>query len=62
MTEADADFTPDVFDVMYLNMELVIPRDGDGPEFAKLTNRLRDKYGLTIGRSHNNSILDTIIY
>ena len=39
--EADDDFTPDVFDDTYLNMELAIPRDGDGPEFAKVTKRLR---------------------
>jgi hypothetical protein len=43
--EADDDFTPDVFDDTYLNMEVAIPRDGDGPEFAKVTRRLRDKQG-----------------
>ncbi len=34
ISEADKDFTPDVFDDTYLNMELAIPRDSDGPEFA----------------------------
>jgi hypothetical protein len=34
-----------VFDDTYVNMELAIPRDGDGPEFAKVTKRLRDKNG-----------------
>ena len=60
--EADDDFTPDVFDDTYLNMELAIPRDGDGPEFAKVTKRLRDKDGLPIGRSNKNPILDTRMY
>ena len=43
-------------------MELAIPRDGDGPDFAKVTKGLREKDGLPIGRSHNNPILDTIMY
>ena len=58
----DADFTPGVFDNTYLNTELVIPRDGYGPEFAKVTKRLREKDGLPIGRSHNNTIKYTIMY
>jgi hypothetical protein len=32
--EVDKDFTPDVFDSTYLNMELAVPRDSDGPKFA----------------------------
>ena len=51
-----------MFEDKYLNMELAIPRDGDGPDFAKMTKRLRDKDMLTIGRSHNNPILDTRMY
>ena len=39
-----------------------IPRDGDGPDFAKVVNRLRRKYGLPIGRVHNNPIMDTRMY
>ena len=60
--EADTNFTPGVFDDTYLIMDLVIPRDGDGPDFAKVTKGLREKDGLPIGRSHNNPILDTIMY
>jgi hypothetical protein len=60
--EADKDFTPDVFDDAYLNMELTIPRDSDGPEFARVTKRLKDKDGLPIGRANNNPILDTRMY
>ena len=62
LPEADSDFTPDVYDDTYLNMELAIARDGDGPEFAKVTKRLRDKDGLPIGRANNNPILDTRMY
>ena len=62
MTEADADFTPYVFDDTYLNMWLAIPRYGDGPDFAKVTNRLRDKDGIPIVISHNNPILDTRMF
>ena len=59
--EAD-DHTPDVLDDTYLNMELALPRDGDGPEFAKVTKRLRDANGLPIGVAHENPILDTRLY
>ena len=60
--ESDADFTPDIFYNTYLNMELEIPRYGDGPGFAKVTKRLRDKDRFPIGRAHNNPILDTRMY
>jgi hypothetical protein len=40
-------------------MELAMPRDGDGPDFAKVTQLLRDKDGLPIGKANNNPILDT---
>ena len=52
----------DVFDDMYFNMDLEIPRDWDGPDFAKVMKCLRDKYGIPIGRVHNNTILDTRMY
>jgi hypothetical protein len=43
-------------------MELAIPRDSDGPKFARVTKRLKDKDGLPIGRANNNPILDTRMY
>ena len=61
MPEADADFTPYVFEDTYLNMYMEIPIYGVEPEFAKVTKRLRDKDGLTIGRARNNPILNTIM-
>jgi hypothetical protein len=61
--EADEEFTPDVYDDTYLNMELALPRpDGEGPEFARVTKRLRDKDGKPIGVANQNPILDTRVY
>ena len=51
MPEANTNFTPYVFENTYLNMELAIPRDIDGHDFAKVINNLRDKDGLPIGRA-----------
>ena len=60
--EADTNFTPGVFDDTYLIMDLVIPRDGDGPDFAKVTKCLREKDGVPIGRAHNKPMLYTRMY
>ena len=62
MLEVDTNFTVEVFDDTYLNMDLAIPRDGYGPGFDKVTKGLRDKDGLTIVKFHNNPILDTRLY
>ena len=35
--EAD-DYIPETLDDTYLNMEITLPRDGDGPEYARLQN------------------------
>ena len=51
-----------MFDNTYLNIELVIPRDRDGPDFSKVTKRFSDKDRLTIGRAPNNPIMDTRMY
>ncbi len=56
--EADDSFTPDVFGDTCLNVELATPRDSDGPEFAKVTKRSRDKDGLPTGKANDNPILD----
>ena len=60
--EADVEFTPEVGDDTYLNMEVAIPRNGPGPEFAKVTKRLRDANGLPIGVANDNPILDSRMY
>ena len=41
---------------------MVLPRDGDRPDFAKVTKHLREKDGLPIARVHNSPIPDTIMY
>ena len=57
--EADAGFTPDVFDDTYLDMELTLPRGGGEVELGRVVERLRDKNGLPIGTAHENPILDS---
>ena len=59
--EAD-ESTPEVMDDTYLNMELALPRDDEGPEFARVTKRLRDKDGVPIGTANDNPIIDTRLY
>lgn len=57
-TIPDADeYTQDVLDDTYLDMKLALPRDGDGPEFVRVTKRLRDANRLPIGTAHDNPIL-----
>jgi hypothetical protein len=62
LPEVDEEFTPDMLDDMYINMELALPRDGDGPEFARVTKHLRDANRIPIGVANENPILDTHIY
>ena len=57
--EADANFTPEVLDDTYLNMELALPRDEPGPEFARVTKRLHDHNGLLVCTANQNLILDS---
>ena len=59
--EAD-DYTPEVLEDTYLNMEVALPRDGDGPQLARVTKRLRDANGLPIGTANDNPILDSRVY
>ena len=58
----ELEHTPEVLQDTYLNMELALPRDDEGPEFARVTKRLRDKNGIPIGTSNDNPLLDSRIY
>ena len=58
--EADQQFTLDIFNDRYLNMELA--RDEATPQYAKVTKRLRDANGIPIGTADDNPILDTRMY
>ena len=63
VAEAGNDFSPDFYDVIYLNMELSLPKRGK-PEkqFARFTKCLRDSNGLLIGKASDKPILDTHMY
>jgi hypothetical protein len=62
VNDVDDDFTPDVLDDTYLNMELALPRSGGKVEFARVVKRLRDKDGIPIGTANDNPILDSRMY
>jgi hypothetical protein len=62
VNDVDDDFTPDVLDDTYLNMELALPRSGGEVEFARVVKRLRDKDGIPIGTANDNPILDSRMY
>ena len=55
-------FTPEIMDNNYMNMEVALPWNTEGPDFARVTKRLKDANGLTIGTSNENPILDTRMY
>ena len=61
----DIDHNPDHHvskDDGYIGMQLALPRDADGPEFALVTKRLTDSRGVPIGRANDNPMLDTRVY
>ena len=60
--EADDEFTPDIFEDTYLNMELALDRGGEHPEIARVTKRMKDRDGRPIGTANENPILDTRMY
>ena len=43
-------------------MELDLDRQGEGPKFARVTKRLKDKDRRTIGTASKNPILDSGMY
>ena len=59
--EAD-NFSPEMLEDTYLNMELAMHCGDDGPEFARITKQLRDANGIPIGTSNDNPLLDTRVY
>ena len=56
--EADDIFDPEEFD-NYVNMELALYRHDGGPEFSRVKNILKYKYGRPIVITAENPILDT---
>ena len=45
-----------------MNMEVALPRDTEGPDFDRVTKRLKDANGLPIGTANKKPILDTRVY
>jgi hypothetical protein len=60
--ETDKEFTRDFFHDTHLSTELAILKDGNGPEFARVARRLRDKDALSIGTANDSPMLDTRMY
>jgi Reverse transcriptase (RNA-dependent DNA polymerase) len=61
--EADEDFTPEVYDDNYLNMEVALPVGaGDDVRAGRVTKRMRDASGNPVGTAHDNPMLDTRLY
>ena len=59
--EADDIFDPEYFD-NYVNMELALDRHDNGPEFARVNKRLKEKDGRPIIIVADNPILETRMY
>ena len=55
----DEDYTTDILDDTYFNMEVALPRDGEGLELARVVKLLQDKDGIPIGTDNYNPILDS---
>ena len=60
--ESNEDYTEETLNDTYLNIEVALARDSEGPEYAKVTKRSQDANGIPIGTSNNNPILDTYLY
>ena len=45
-----------------MDIDISLPRDGEGPEFSEVTERLWDENIIPIGRQHENTMLGTRFY
>ena len=43
-------------------MELAMPRQSDGPEYARFTKRLKDTSGIPVGIANDTPLMDTRLY
>ncbi len=59
--EAD-DFTPEIMDNSFLNMELALRSDGEEPAFARVRKRLKDENRSPIGKADKNPIILTRMF
>ena len=60
--QSDDNTSPDILDDSYANMEIALARGKDGPQFTRVTKRLRDTNGVPIGTANNKPILDTRLF
>ena len=60
--DADDVFTPEIMDDTYMNVEVALPRDTEGPDFSRVTKRRKDANGLTIGTANDSPVLHTRVY
>ena len=61
IVEAD-DYTPEVDNDTYWNMEVVLPWADNGFTFPKVTKKLRDANSIPIVTANDNPIIDTRQY
>ena len=61
ISEDDDIFDPESF-YNYINMEIVMERTDDGPEFVRVIKQMNEKDGRSIGIASVNSILGTCMY
>ena len=54
INDTKEEYTTETGDDTYLRMEVALPRYEDGPQFAKVTKRIRDTNGLPIGTANDN--------
>ena len=55
-------YTPEGLEDAYVDMDIALTRDVEGPNFAKVKKCLRDTNSIPIGRDNYNTILDTTVY
>lgn len=60
--DADDVLSPEIVDEEYLNMELALPRDGDGLALARVKKRAGDSEGNPIERASSNLAEDTGVF
>ena len=56
------DPSPGIADNQFVNMEVALPRDTEGPAFARVKRRKTDRDGNPIGIAHKNPIMDTRVF
>ena len=55
-------FTPKLLEEKCVDMDIVLPRDLQGPKYYNPTKRIQYTNGTPICRSNENPMLDTIFY